>query len=266
MIRIWPGCTPTRTASGCAPTWCQARTGPRPSTAPPRTCPLLPTGRCSPCCARSADVIVVGAATVRSRALQAGRAGAVARPAVRPDADPADRGDHRAARPRPGQPSDHRGPAGRPHDRHHHREGPAGHPGPIEPHADVIVAGEETVDLKAAVSALAERGHRRMLAEGGPHLLAQLLQAGLLDELCLTIGPLMAGPGAGRIVAGAPDGPASAAAAEPGSCPGRRRFPALPVHQERPLIRTGRGACPGEVRGAAAGRARTRSPRRRRGR
>jgi riboflavin biosynthesis pyrimidine reductase len=68
--------------------------------------------------------------------------------------------------------------------------------------ADIIVAGETSVDLKAAVSALAERGHRRMLAEGGPHLLAQLAGGGLLDELCLTIGPLMAGPGAGRIVAG----------------------------------------------------------------
>ena len=65
------------------------------------------------------------------------------------------------------------------------------------------MAGEETVDLEAAVGALAERGHRRMLAEGGPHLLAQLLEARLLDELCLTVGPLMAGPGANRIVAGA---------------------------------------------------------------
>jgi len=70
--------------------------------------------------------------------------------------------------------------------------------------ADVIVAGGETVDLKAAVAALAERGHRRLLAEGGPHLLAQLVEAGLVDELCLTIGPLMAGPGASRIVAGGP--------------------------------------------------------------
>ncbi len=69
--------------------------------------------------------------------------------------------------------------------------------------ADVIVAGGATVDLKAAVAALAERGHRRLLAEGGPHLLAQLVEAGLMDELCLTISPLMAGPGASRIVAGA---------------------------------------------------------------
>ena len=72
--------------------------------------------------------------------------------------------------------------------------------------ADVIVAGQDTVDLKAAVAALAERGHRRMLAEGGPHLLAQIAEAGLLDELCLTIGPLLAGPGPDRILAGPPSG------------------------------------------------------------
>jgi riboflavin biosynthesis pyrimidine reductase len=70
--------------------------------------------------------------------------------------------------------------------------------------ADVIVAGEQAVDVKAAVSALADRGHQRVLAEGGPHLLAQLAEAGLMDELCLTIGPLMAGPGQSRIVAGSP--------------------------------------------------------------
>jgi len=74
----------------------------------------------------------------------------------------------------------------------------------LEPNADVIVAGDETVDLKTAVAALAERGHRRMLAEGGPHLLARLVEAGLVDELCLTIGPLLAGPGPHRIVAGPP--------------------------------------------------------------
>ena len=71
-------------------------------------------------------------------------------------------------------------------------------------HADVIVAGDKAVDLEAAVGALAERGHRRMLTEGGPNLLAQLVAAGLMDELCLTLGPLMAGPGASRIVTGDP--------------------------------------------------------------
>jgi riboflavin biosynthesis pyrimidine reductase len=68
--------------------------------------------------------------------------------------------------------------------------------------AEVIVAGEVSVDLKAAVDALAERGHQRISCEGGPHLLTQLADAGLLDELCLTVSPLMAGPGAGRIVTG----------------------------------------------------------------
>ena len=82
-------------------------------------------------------------------------------------------------------------------------QAPADRRAELARHAEVIVAGEETVDLKTAVSALAERSYRRMLAEGGPHLLAQLLEARLMDELCLTIGPLMAGPGASRIVAGA---------------------------------------------------------------
>jgi riboflavin biosynthesis pyrimidine reductase len=66
----------------------------------------------------------------------------------------------------------------------------------------VIVAGEASVDLKAAVDSLAERGHQRISCEGGPHLLAQLADAGLLDELCLTVSPLLAGPGADRIVTG----------------------------------------------------------------
>jgi riboflavin biosynthesis pyrimidine reductase len=70
-------------------------------------------------------------------------------------------------------------------------------------HADVVVAGDQAVDLKAVVTALADRGYRRMLAEGGPRLLAHLVEAGLLDELCLTIAPLMIGPATPRIVSGA---------------------------------------------------------------
>lgn len=71
-------------------------------------------------------------------------------------------------------------------------------------HADVVVAGSVTVDLASAVRALHDRGHSHILAEGGPGILAQLVAAGLLDELCLTIGPLLAGPGASRILTGAP--------------------------------------------------------------
>lgn len=70
--------------------------------------------------------------------------------------------------------------------------------------ADVIVAGEHLVDLADAVAALADRGLGRILCEGGPHLLGQIAAAGLLDELCLTVSPVLAGPGAPGIVSGAP--------------------------------------------------------------
>ena len=79
---------------------------------------------------------------------------------------------------------------------------PAGRRAAVARTAEVIVAGEASVDLMAAVDALAERGHQRISCEGGPHLLAQLAGAGLLDELCLTVSPVLAGPGAGRIVTG----------------------------------------------------------------
>ena len=69
--------------------------------------------------------------------------------------------------------------------------------------ADVIVAGQDKVDLAAALDALADRGLSRVNCEGGPHLLTQVAAAGLLDELTLTLSPTLAGPGAGRIVAGA---------------------------------------------------------------
>ena len=66
----------------------------------------------------------------------------------------------------------------------------------------MIVAGEAMVDVKAALDALAARGYQRVLCEGGPHLLAQVAGEDLLDELCLTLSPLLAGPGADRIVTG----------------------------------------------------------------
>jgi riboflavin biosynthesis pyrimidine reductase len=75
--------------------------------------------------------------------------------------------------------------------------------------ADVIVAGSSSVDLKAALDALASRGLTRVSCEGGPHLLGSLGAAGLLDELCLTVGPLLAGPGATRVMAGSPWQPAT---------------------------------------------------------
>lgn len=68
--------------------------------------------------------------------------------------------------------------------------------------ADVVVAGTEVVDVTDALDQLAERGLRRVVCEGGPHLFGWLVAAGALDELCLTLAPLIAGGRAGRIVAG----------------------------------------------------------------
>jgi riboflavin-specific deaminase-like protein len=65
------------------------------------------------------------------------------------------------------------------------------------------------LDLRAALHELRERfGVRTLLCEGGPHLNAQLLLAGLVDELFLSLAPKLAGgeDGTGealRIVAGA---------------------------------------------------------------
>jgi riboflavin biosynthesis pyrimidine reductase len=68
--------------------------------------------------------------------------------------------------------------------------------------AEVLVYGETEVDLAAALAGLHERGLAQLLCEGGPHLFGALTAADLVDELCLTLSPLVTGPGAGRIIAG----------------------------------------------------------------
>jgi riboflavin biosynthesis pyrimidine reductase len=60
--------------------------------------------------------------------------------------------------------------------------------------ADVVIAGEAAVEPEAAVEGLRSRfGARLALCEGGPTLLGQVAAAGLLDELCLTISPVLGG-------------------------------------------------------------------------
>jgi riboflavin biosynthesis pyrimidine reductase len=68
--------------------------------------------------------------------------------------------------------------------------------------ADVVVAGAADVDLAAALDRLAGRGLNRVLCEGGPSLLADLVAAARLDELCLTFSPQLVGGSGSRIVAG----------------------------------------------------------------
>ena len=65
--------------------------------------------------------------------------------------------------------------------------------------AEVVTAGTETVDVGAVVSELQRRGLGRILCEGGPALTGSLLHEGLVDELCLTFAPILAGYGHRRI-------------------------------------------------------------------
>ena len=75
--------------------------------------------------------------------------------------------------------------------------------------AEVVLAGDDGVDFGVARRALAERGLTRVHCDGGPHLFASLLAAGAVDELRLTISPLLVAGAAGRIAAGVPIEPAS---------------------------------------------------------
>jgi riboflavin biosynthesis pyrimidine reductase len=72
----------------------------------------------------------------------------------------------------------------------------------------LIVAGERSVDFGAALDELAARGLQRVLCEGGPGLMRDLVSSGRLDELCLTIRPLIVAGDRFRIARGdaiAPD-------------------------------------------------------------
>jgi riboflavin-specific deaminase-like protein len=58
----------------------------------------------------------------------------------------------------------------------------------------VRAARDGLLDLRAAMRELAERfGVRTLLCEGGPHLNAALLEAGLVDELFLSLAPKLTG-------------------------------------------------------------------------
>lgn len=84
---------------------------------------------------------------------------------------------------------------------------------PAERRERLAAAGGEVVVLDrltpdALLGELARRGLHRVLCEGGPSLLGQLVAADAVDELCLTVAPLLAGGTAERIAHG-PEGTAA---------------------------------------------------------
>ncbi len=111
--------------------------------------------------------------------------------------------------------------------------------------ADVLTTGVGAVDLRVALEALAERGMRHVLCEGGPKLNTSLAAAELVDELCLTLSPRLAGSVGGGLLGGwlgsggrwisrprrrrgnhaERSTVRPVAGAKPGPCPGGRQFP-----------------------------------------
>lgn len=76
------------------------------------------------------------------------------------------------------------------------------HP-PLPSGVDVAAVGDqEVVPAKKLISVLADRGFRRILCEGGPSLVHNLHAEGLVDEVCLTMSPLVIGGPAKRTIAG----------------------------------------------------------------
>jgi riboflavin biosynthesis pyrimidine reductase len=64
----------------------------------------------------------------------------------------------------------------------------------LPPACELIAMGRgKSLDLGKAIAELRSRGLKVLLTEGGPHLMGQLIDEGLLDEAFLTISPVMAG-------------------------------------------------------------------------
>ncbi|BBZ08493.1 hypothetical protein MDOR_26620 [Mycolicibacterium doricum] len=58
---------------------------------------------------------------------------------------------------------------------------------------DVLIAGEHTVEVSDVVAQFRARGLSRVLCEGGPTLLDELVAADAVDEICVTLSPTLAG-------------------------------------------------------------------------
>jgi riboflavin biosynthesis pyrimidine reductase len=71
---------------------------------------------------------------------------------------------------------------------------------------DIVASGSGMVDIHRVVDELATRGLARIHCEGGPRLLSDLVAAGLLDELLLTIVPRLLGGGPDEHILTVPTG------------------------------------------------------------
>lgn len=91
--------------------------------------------------------------------------------------------------------------------------------------ADVVACGSGVVDPSTVISVLEQRGLRRILCEGGPTLLSAFVHDDLIDELLLTISPLLLGSPRWEHIVDIPGGP-----------PGERRFRPTQVLEENGTV------------------------------
>ena len=174
-----------------------------------------------------ADVVVVGAETVRQEGYRPARAReAFAERRAAAGQGPAPAIAVVSGEPGPGllPPAVHLAAGAHPGAHRRRRAARTGSPRPEKAGAEVVSPGTGVgVDPARAVRALAERGHTRLLTEGGPRLLGQFVAAGVLDELCLTLSPMLTAGDAQRIVGRAGGG--GAGAVRPGVAAGGGRVP-----------------------------------------
>ena len=74
--------------------------------------------------------------------------------------------------------------------------------GAFEGRAEVVALGSDSVDLSAALDHLGRSGARVVLVEGGPSLNGQLVAAGLVDEWCQSVAPMLVAGDSARVAHG----------------------------------------------------------------
>jgi riboflavin biosynthesis pyrimidine reductase len=69
----------------------------------------------------------------------------------------------------------------------------------LPPACELVAMGKgAALDLRQAIAELRRRGLQVLLTEGGPHVMGQLIERGLLDQVFLTVSPVVAGRGEER--------------------------------------------------------------------
>lgn len=80
----------------------------------------------------------------------------------------------------------------------------AGECGELSERVQVVLSDDDRVDVGFVLDTLDERGYRRISCEGGPRFFAELVAQDLIDELCLTMAPLLLPGKALRVTNGPP--------------------------------------------------------------